>query len=67
MSIKLVPLAELNPSAYNPRTADPKRLDLIELSLCGVQRPIVEGQLGGESYLWFKFGDFAGWVIERPA
>lgn len=38
-----------------------------ELSLCGVQRPIVEGQLGGESYLWFKFGDFAGWVIERPA
>jgi tRNA (cmo5U34)-methyltransferase len=38
-----------------------------ELSLCGVQRPIVEGQLGGESYLWFKFGDFAGWVIEKPA
>jgi len=33
MSIKLVSLAELNPSAYNPRTADPKRLDLIELSL----------------------------------
>lgn len=33
MTIKLVPLAELNPSAYNPRTADPKRLDLIELSL----------------------------------
>lgn len=21
----------------------------------------------GDSYLWFKFGDFAGWVIERPA
>ena len=38
-----------------------------ELSLSGVQRPIVEGQLGGEAYLWFKFGDFAGWVIERPA
>ena len=33
MTIKLVPLVELNPSAYNPRTADPKRLDLIELSL----------------------------------
>jgi tRNA (cmo5U34)-methyltransferase len=38
-----------------------------ELSLSGVQRPINEGQLGGESYLWFKFGDFAGWVIEKPA
>jgi tRNA (cmo5U34)-methyltransferase len=37
-----------------------------ELSLSGVQRPILESQLGGEAYLWFKFGDFAGWVIERP-
>jgi tRNA (cmo5U34)-methyltransferase len=37
-----------------------------ELSLSGVQRPILESQLGGDSYLWFKFGDFAGWVIERP-
>lgn len=37
-----------------------------ELSLSGVQRPIVEQQLGGDAYLWFKFGDFAGWVIERP-
>ena len=38
-----------------------------ELSLSGVQRPVLESQLGGEVYLWFKFGDFAGWVIERPA
>jgi tRNA (cmo5U34)-methyltransferase len=38
-----------------------------ELSLSGVQRPIVEQQLGGDAYLWFKFGDFAGWLIERPA
>ena len=38
-----------------------------ELSLSGVQRPILESQLGGPAYLWFKFGDFAGWVIERPA
>ena len=38
-----------------------------ELSLSGVQRPILESQLGGSAYLWFKFGDFAGWVIERPA
>tara|TARA_R100000234_G_scaffold114351_1_gene89448 strand:- start:5149 stop:6678 length:1530 start_codon:yes stop_codon:yes gene_type:complete len=33
MTIKLVGLDDLNPSAYNPRTADPKRLDIIELSL----------------------------------
>jgi tRNA (cmo5U34)-methyltransferase len=38
-----------------------------ELSLSGVQRPIVEGQLGGESYQWFRFGDFAGWLIEKRA
>lgn len=38
-----------------------------ELSLSGVQRPIAEGQLGEGGYLWFKFGDFAGWLIERPA
>lgn len=38
-----------------------------ELSLSGVQRPITEGQLGGAVLPWFRFGDFAGWVIERPA
>lgn len=38
-----------------------------ELSLSGVQRPINEAQLSGDSHLWFKFGDFAGWLIERPA
>jgi tRNA (cmo5U34)-methyltransferase len=38
-----------------------------ELSLSGVQRPILEDQLGGPAYQWFKFGDFAGWVIERSA
>ena len=38
-----------------------------ELSLSGVQRPIVETQLSGESYQWFRFGDFAGWLIEKPA
>jgi len=37
-----------------------------ELSLSGVQRPIAEGQLGKAGYLWFKFGDFAGWLFERP-
>lgn len=38
-----------------------------ELSLSGVQRPITESQLGSSAYLWFKFGDFAGWIIEKTA
>jgi tRNA (cmo5U34)-methyltransferase len=38
-----------------------------ELSLSGVQRPILEEQLGGDTSMWFRFGDFAGWIIERPA
>lgn len=33
MTIKLVPIGAVYPSAYNPRKADPRRLDLIELSL----------------------------------
>jgi len=36
-----------------------------ELSLSGVQRPINESQLCGDSHLWFKYGDFAGWLIEK--
>ena len=31
--IKIEPISAVNPSTYNPRTADPKRFDLIELSL----------------------------------
>lgn len=38
-----------------------------ELSLGGVQRPICFEQLGGEAFLWFKFGDFSGWLIEKSA
>ena len=33
MKIKLEPLNAIQPSTYNPRSADPKRLDVIELSL----------------------------------
>ena len=32
-STLIEPLSAVNPSTYNPRTADPKRLDLIEFSL----------------------------------
>ena len=31
--MKLLPINAINPSSYNPRIADPQRLDLIELSL----------------------------------
>ena len=31
--ISIEPISAVNPSTYNPRTADPKRLDLIGLSL----------------------------------
>lgn len=34
-----------------------------ELSLSGVQRPITESLLGDDAINWFRFGDFAGWII----
>lgn len=37
-----------------------------ELSLAGVQRPISLGQLPSSPFQWFKFGDFAGYIIEKP-
>lgn len=36
-----------------------------ELSLMGVQRPIDELELGDSAVEVFRFGDFAGWVIEN--
>ena len=38
-----------------------------ELSLAGVQRPISLDQLPAAPYQWFKFGDFAGYILEKPA
>lgn len=35
-----------------------------ELSLGGVQRPIKPGLLGLNATEWFRFGDFAGWLLE---
>lgn len=37
-----------------------------ELSLAGVQRPMEEAELAGFEPI-FRFGDFAGWLYERPA
>lgn len=34
-----------------------------ELSLGGVQRPLDPALLGDDALLWFRFGEFAGWII----
>jgi tRNA (cmo5U34)-methyltransferase len=36
-----------------------------ELSLSGVQRPLDPAMLGDEASMWFRFGDFAGWIITK--
>lgn len=35
-----------------------------ELSLIGVQRPVYESDLPEGGFLWFKHGDFCGWIFE---
>ncbi len=42
----------------------PKEIVEKELSLSGVQRPLDPRDLPGEPVEWFRFGDFAGWLIE---
>ena len=46
--MKLLPIGAVNPSTYNPRIADPERLNLIELSLrkLGFLLPIYADQKG---------------------
>ncbi len=36
-----------------------------ELSLSGVQRPLDPSILGSDAVEWFRFGEFAGWVIAK--
>jgi tRNA (cmo5U34)-methyltransferase len=36
-----------------------------ELSLSGVQRPLDPAMLGEEAVQWFRFGDFAGWIVTK--
>lgn len=38
-----------------------------ELSLSGVQRPLDPADLPGDPVEWFRFGDFAGWIIEKKS
>lgn len=35
-----------------------------ELSLSGVQRPLSPAEIGPDAVEFFRFGDFAGWLIE---
>lgn len=43
---------------------DPAEIVAKELSLGGVQRPINPTILGSDAIEWFRFGEFAGWLIE---
>lgn len=36
-----------------------------ELSLAGIQRPLDPTDLPGEPEIFFRFGEFTGWVIEK--
>ena len=42
----------------------PEEIVAKELSLGGVQRPINPAVLGDDAIEFFRFGDFAGWLIE---
>lgn len=37
-----------------------------ELSLAGIQRPIDIRILPGDPQVFFRFGEFTGWIIEKP-
>lgn len=45
--------------------AKPEHVIAKELSLSGVQRPLDRAMLGDDAIEWFRFGDFAGWIIVR--
>ena len=36
-----------------------------ELSLAGSQRPLRDNELPDNAYCFFRFGEFAGWIIEK--
>lgn len=44
--------------------ATPEHILAKELSLRGVQRPLEHHEIPSDGVLWFRFGDFAGWLIE---
>ncbi len=46
---------------------DAREIIAKELSLSGVQRPLDPKELGDDAQEIFRFGDFAGWIIESPS
>lgn len=46
--------------------ARPEDIVAKELSLSGVQRPITPAILGEDARQFFAFGEFAGYIIEKP-
>ena len=44
--------------------AKPEEVLTKEMSLAGIQIPICQTVLGNDAKLFFRMGEFAGWVIE---
>lgn len=59
-------LARLTLAGKLAAGVDPQEIVAKEISLGGVQRPIHPGLVGPDAIEWFKFGEFAGWIIEGP-
>ena len=45
-------------------SCDPAEIIAKELSLCGVQRPLSPAELPHHAVEFFRFGEFAGWIVE---
>jgi tRNA (cmo5U34)-methyltransferase len=43
----------------------PEQIIAKELSLAGIQRPLKETELPESAESFFRFGEFAGWIIEK--
>lgn len=60
--------SRLTLAAKREMGAPPEEIVAKELSLAGVQRPLDPAMLAGFGAVeWFRFGDFAGYVIEGAA
>lgn len=51
-------------SAKVAAAVNPADIVAKELSLGGVQRPLSAEILGSSAVEWFRYGDFAGWLVE---
>lgn len=57
-------LARLTWASKLDQGAEPGAVVKKELALSGIQRPLYPGELGEDAVEVFRFGDFAGWLIE---